>query len=385
MKCCYLHIGMPKTGSTSIQMNLFQVGNPTGWRILTVGGSPNMGTALFAMFSTKYHHTVIELGRTPELIARRGKRWRGKLAKAIRQSTEETIIISGEAMHSMEESGIVALRDFLRPLCDEIRVIGYVRPPMGYKMSSFQQRVKSLRKCSFDMVTAKLKYRRKFEKFDEIFGRENVLLRKFDPSSFPNSCIVTDFCGQLGIDGPDLSKVQRMNESLSREACGILYAFRKFGPGFGIGVDVLQQNKQILAPLLAMSGEKFKVSKSLVALAPDEEKDLKWMENRLGTSLHENIEDDGTAVASEEDLLHISAGACREFAGKFSEIYGIEIPEAMIPSGSPVVPNDVADMVEYCRGLLKQRIHDKRFLRRVPASLRKSWNFTMRLLGKPIR
>lgn len=378
MKRCWIHIGMHKTGTTSVQVNLAKVKNPKGWRFLTVGGSPNMGQALYAMFSPEPHkfHWFVKRGKTAEEVAEEGARLRRRLRKAIRRCDRENIIISGEALSLVEDEGIVALREFLKPLCDEVRIIGYVRSPMAFRMSIFQQQMKH-GKDTFNVADIKLRYRKKFGKFDEAFGRENVILRKFDPASFTHQCIVADFCEQIGIEPLPRDEISRANESLSREACGILYAYRKFGPGYGVGESVIRENIRVIAPLLAMRGAKFKVSEAIVKVGLDlEKKDIRWMEKRLGASLREDLKDDGTEVASEEDLLTVSRASCEQFAARFLEIHGIAIPAEKIPAGDPVDPRRVAEFVDYCRTLCREKIETERTLRRKLRAGRK------RLLGR---
>jgi hypothetical protein len=375
MKRCWIHIGMHKTGTTSIQVNLAKVRKPAGWCFLTVGANSNMGQSLYAMFSPAPHeyHWFVKCGKTPGQIAQEGARLRRRLRKAINQCKRKTIIISGEALSLIEKEGIVALRDFLEPLCDEIRIIGYVRPPLGFRVSIFQQRMKH-GKDAFNISKIKMRYRRRFEKFDEVFGQQNVVLRKFDPSAFTHQCVVTDFCEQVGIDPPAREAVSRANESLSREACGILYAYRKFGPGYSVGKNVIKENKRIITSLLAMRGSRFKLSKSSVERGLDLAKeDVRWMEHRLGTSLKEVIVDDGSEITCEEDLLTVKRVSCEDFADKFREIHGIVIPPEKLPASDPVEPRQVAEFVDYCRSLCRERIISEQTTRRKPNSWRRGF------------
>lgn len=354
MKRCWVHIGMHKTGSSSVQRSLSKVKNPTGWKYLTVGGSRNMGAALYAMFATEPHryHWFLKRGDTAEHVTGEGARLRVKLAEAIRACSEENIIISGESLSLIDNDGIRRLKDFLAPLFDEIRVIGYVRAPIGFKISFFQQRVKHS-DCPFDFSDFYLTYRRRFKKFDLAFGRENVILRKFEPAAFTNQCVVADFCEQTGVRLPDNSVVERLNESLTREACGILYVYRRFSSGYGVGRDVIKENNQIIAPLIRMRGTRFKVSKAMMGLSPQEKKDLRWMERRLGTNLRDTTIDDGTEVRTEDDLLRVEQATCEEFAATFMAFHEVEIPREKIPAGSPVDPHHVVEFVDYCRSLCR--------------------------------
>ncbi len=339
---------MHKTGTTSVQANLVKTAAPDNWRILTVGGRPNMGMALFAMFATDPHqfHLFAKKGLTAEFVARRGETLRRRLKRAVAKATEETLVISGEAACLMDPAGIARMRDFLVPLCDEVRVIGYVRPPAGFKTSIFQQHLK-YGPCQLDFSRIRVSYRRKFEKFDEAFGRENVILRKFDPVTFPDGCMVADFCQTIGIRPPPPASIFRVNEGMTREACGILYAYRQLGPGVPRGKDFIRENNRLVAPLLALSGTKFRVSPELLeAGSPDS---LRWIERRLGTRLDEKP-GSGPAVRDEADLLAIGRDACLEYLRKFQEIHGIKVrPPRKIPAGGPVPPELVAELVETCR------------------------------------
>lgn len=366
MKRCWLHIGMHKTGTTSVQRTLASIANPKGWAYITVGG-PNMGRALYAMFATQPHdyYWFKQRGETPDQIARNGAILRLKLAKAIEECSQENFIISSETLSNIDAQGISKLHSFLKPLCDEVRVIGYVRPPVGFKISFFQQRLK-FRRVAFDLGKLRLKYSERFRKFDEVFGEAKVLLREFDPESFKNRCVVQDLCEQIGIGALPSEAVVRMNESLCREACGILYAYRKYGAPIEIGKDALKASKQLVSPFLAMGGTKFRVSKSLVmAGLAKESKDLEWMEKRLGKSLREEIAEDGSEVQSEDDLLRIERSSCLEFAARFREICGLSLPDEMIPNDSPVDPRQVAELVAYCHSLCLARIRKVPFLLRV--------------------
>jgi len=349
---------MHKTGSSSIQQNLERVTNAPGWRLLAVGGRPNMGPALHAMLRQDHHrcHWFAKSGESAQDVANKGAAWRQELREEIEKLTVENCIISAEALSTFSREGIVAFREFLAPLFDEIRVIGYVRPPVGFKTSRFQENVKH-GVGEFNVADIRLNYRSKFKKFDDVFGRENVILRKFDPSTFPNHCTVADFCQQTGIVFPADVPIRRVNESLSREGCGILYAYRKFGPGYGVGKNVIKENLRLVKPLLAVRGAKFKVAMPVLEQALEQEQaDIKWMEKRLGVSLKESVSADGSEVTCEQDLLNISRASCLEFVERFTEMYFEEVPAELIPEGDPVDPVKVAALVDHCRGTCRRLV-----------------------------
>jgi hypothetical protein len=358
MKRCWLHIGMHKTGTTSVQSALARNELQAGWKYIMLQGRQNMGAGMFAMFSShpERYEWFIKRGYTREWVWEERRRLHADLERTIRESPEENFIISGESICLIDPGGVAKMGRFLRRLCDEIRVIGYVRSPIAFKTSYFQQRIKH-GPCDIALTKVRLEYRKRFEKFDKAFGIENVHLHEFAPAEFTKNCVVTDFCEQIGMTPPPSSAITRVNESLCREACSILYAYRKFGPGYGKGGDALAENKRLIAPLLTMEGKRFQISPSLaIASLASETKDLVWIENRLGKPILESSECNDSQIQSEADLLNLEPGACERFAREFEKLYSCQIPAAKIPTGSPVNPLEIAELVGYCRGLSRDHI-----------------------------
>lgn len=358
MKVCWIHIGMHKTGSTSIQESLAKAGRGEGWSYVKLDSLPNLNRALFAMFDSNpnRHPVFVKQGLSPEAIAERRERLRGKLRRLIQKFKGGNLILSTEMASLMDQAGVQEMRDFLAPWFDEIRIIGYVRPPQAFKNSLFQEQVKHGKGTLNNMTLPR--YRMRFEKYDKVFGRENVMLREFKPSAFPNKCIVSDFCEVVGIAAP--AEVTRVNESLSREACGLLYAYRKFGPGYGTGEEVVRENNQLIAPLLQMEGTKFRFSNAIIGKTPAELEDQAWMEERLGASLEEREDENGSEVGSEEDLLRIRRECCVEYVEKFQKMYGLKVPASVMPSGDEVDPEKAAALLDHCRGLIRGMKRNRR-------------------------
>ena len=371
---------MHTTGSSSIQHNLAKITDAADWRLMVVGGRSNMGPALHAMVqSSSKCFWFAKSGTSSEMVAQKGEVWRNEFRKIVKELNVENFIVSAEALSSFSRESIVALRDFITPLFDEVRVIGYVRPPVAFKISRFQENVKHGNGI-FNVADIKLNYRAKFKKFDDIFGRSNVILRKFAPSTFPDQCIVADFCQQTGIIYPENTPVRRINESLSREACGILYAYRKFSPGYGVGRDVIRENLRVVRPLFAVKGAKFKVPTEFFSEALAlEGRDISWMEKRLGVSLKESAAANGSEVTCEDDLLKIKQSSCEEYAARFRELYEVDVPQEWIPQGDPVDPVQVAEFMDQCRTICRKAIVEKReSVLAARARLKKSFSYRIR-------
>lgn len=364
---------MHKTGSTSIQAALAKWKDPAGWRYLNVDGHKNMNQAAFLMFDKQPRRNgmLAKRGLDDEQLSKLREVLRGRLSDELACMGGGTkAIISAEMISSIDADGIREMQCFLAPWFDEIKILGYVRPPVSFINSIFQEQVKHGRGSLRELAVPH--YRSRFEKFDNVFGVENVILRRFNSNSFPNGCIVADFCDQTGLPTPDPALTERVNESLSREACGILYAYRKHGPGYGVGRNAIRENNQIIRPLLAMRGTRFQFSREIMDLLVDKIRDdISWMENRLGEGLSEPPRDEGPNVGSEEDLLLISRASCVEFVTQFETLNNVGIPSTAIPADDPVSPLRVTELVESCRKAARaskrkkqRRIRNARRIRR---------------------
>jgi hypothetical protein len=323
MNDCILHIGMHKTGSTSIQ---FSLANFSDARMLyaRLGTTPNHSLAMYTLFAAEPQKHRLHAGRrSPEKMRAYIDGIRKDLDNAIAAARGRTLIVSGEGMCGLQAGEVQNLADELRPRFDRLTVAGYVRPPAAFMSSGFQERVKSGRFGRFELQRYYRNYRATFEKFDAAFGRDNVSLWKFDPASFPERDVVKDFCARLRIP-LTARQSDRRNESLSREAVKLLYTYYRFRPA---GPD--QSGGEApgrLANLLSEIGaDKFRLSPKATRPILEENKgDIDWMERRLGASLHEALDDERPGdIATETDLLRPDA----EAIAKLKEVLGSSAPK----------------------------------------------------------
>jgi len=291
---CIIHIGMHKTGSTSIQDSLHgfsddhflyaSLDHPRGQ-------SPNHSLAMYSLFaeSPEQHQLHKVNGRDRSALQDYIVKVRIDLERAISTACGRTLLISGEDISVLPKKDLDKLCRYFCGHFDDLMICGYVRPPAGFISSGFQQRVQG---GWVDRVSPDQEYRhyeKTFRKFDEIFGRENVQLWKFEPKSFPGGCAVRDFCARLGISFPD-ERIIRANESLSRQAVSLLYTYCKFGKKLGFRGMKDAESLQLVAMLADVQHGKFRFSPDIVRpILETNRADIQWMEERLGASLHEEL------------------------------------------------------------------------------------------------
>lgn len=303
---CILHFGMHKTGSSSIQHTLARLHADVPWVYLEAG-IPNASLALATMFKShpESHPLNRKLGLGEEGVARRKQDYFQRLEEKI-ASTGKDLLLSAEWSSKMSESELRSLADWLGKYVDEIVPVGYIRSPRAYMESSFQQKVKA-GASSFDAGAFYPDYRGRFEKFEAVFGRDKVQYWPFDPRSFPAGCVVRDFAARFGVALSD-EQVVRVNDGVSREALSILYCYRKFGEGFGVGEAAIRENQRLIRKLGEIKGHKLRFAPELVRTVLDaNQADIAWMEARLNHSFGEDL-DTRTEfdIADEADMLACS-------------------------------------------------------------------------------
>lgn len=316
-----VHYGMPKTGTSSIQESLFRRLSDPRFYYLKLGRS-NASIPIATAFKgdAADFHFHVKSGTSADALRKHRAGVLENLDAELKLAGERTPILSGEAISGLKESEFRQLCGALtRQRKAAVTAVGYVRRPKEYMESTFQQRVKS-GEPGFDMPRVFPRYRARFAKFDAALGKENVGIWLFDPSRFRDKCVVQDFCARLGIQFR-AQDVTRTNEALSLPALSLLYAYRKFGPGYGVGPNVIEENRRLIRHVRSLGGLKLRLHSSLVApVIEARREEIEWMEARLGASLAEDISaNDAEAIRSEEDLLKFTPDTLRWLAGELGE------------------------------------------------------------------
>lgn len=302
-----VHFGSPKTGSTSIQLTLHTRLADERFRYLDFGRSnPNQQiVSAFAADPERYAF-IAQQHLTPEQLQALAQRSRRQLRAELELCGDRTALLSSEAIYGLRPDEMTALAKLLRRHSDDVQAVGYLRRPNEFIESSFQQNLKALDLKELDLRRFMPNHRHQVMKLDAAFGQDRVHWWLFDRAAFPAGCVVQDFCTRLGIT-PPAGPVPRRNDSLSRPAVGLLYAYRKFGPGYGSGPKALAENRALIARLGGLEGPRLRFHAQLLKPAYRRyAESLAWTEQRLGIALADGWQVRGPqTVRSEEDLLSV--------------------------------------------------------------------------------
>ncbi len=240
VKHVYLHIGLEKTGTTSLQVFLKtneSALRAKGFSYLCDDAKPYFQQIghfpIAACFSPACPDYVLptKFLPAPEVL--------GELRRDIVRCREH-VILSCEHFSSRlrEADALQSIRDALPDR--SVKVICYLRRQDDFALAAYSTAVLSGRRKPFraDQVTAKQRYynfRDTLELWGSVFGPENILVREFDRKRFVDGDIRRDFLGLLGIGDAGFSFGKDENLSLDAQQVQALRLVNLYLPRFDEG------------------------------------------------------------------------------------------------------------------------------------------------------
>jgi hypothetical protein len=190
----YLHIGMHKTGTSSIQETLFRnrsILAEAGYAYLD--GRGNHSGILYAAFSgtpekLAGHRRAGQRDRATLLA--RAAQVRARLDAFLRDAGKPNAVMSGEALSRLAPPDVRAMLEFFRARVDRITVIGFVRPPRSFMVSAIQQRIRGGRQETRAVSADWPRYRRKFGAYLDAGDLAETRLAVYARSELVRGCSV---------------------------------------------------------------------------------------------------------------------------------------------------------------------------------------------------
>lgn len=224
----YFHVGLGKTGSTSIQTFLEindQALRERGFVVPTTAGRRNHRR--FAMYAAD-DHVISNLRRakgytTVEKIQKFRARFREEfLAEAATWPAGSTVLVTSEQTSQLRTpSALQRLKDLLDEAGQQTKIIIYFRRQDGMIVSEYSQFIKGGKTSTLQEEIDIAAGRRTYNYYTtalswaKVFGKENIIVRPFERSQMVNGDVVADYLAAIGIS--DLSpyrQVEEQNRSL---------------------------------------------------------------------------------------------------------------------------------------------------------------------------
>ena len=287
-KTVVIHIGMGKTGTTSIQESFYQFDNgKIKYGTVDNIDPPSNHSLPFLTMFCKDPHTLKghrQRGRGRLEVEELAKEWKRKL-RADLESDFEKLIYSCETLLYLNLDELRELKTFFDAFDVDIQIVGYARHPIGYANSALQQAIKTGTQV---LHIPRPRYRR-FRKFIEVFGRQAVTIRRFDRERFLNKSVVSDFC-QLADLGPlDIQEV-RVNDRCSFLAAKLIHTFNIHGPEtFGSEEKEVARVKLRRLFVNCINGNRFALPEEFYFTRKTDIQDILWLRKIFGVDFSDAI------------------------------------------------------------------------------------------------
>ena len=320
MREVILHVGMAKTGSTSIQESLYNL-NRDGFQTLRFA-EKNHSIPMCTIFSK---HRILPRkwklrGYTDSQIDEKKAKYESILEEEIKKNESvNCFLLSGEGMSYLYESEQINLCEFFKERGLKVKVIIIVRDPVSLAASRSQQMIKSGVK---KLTKINPNYRARILGFIKGCGQKNVSVLDFE--KLIQGGLIKTFSEIIGVTLEDKG---RFNESLSCEALAVIYALNNIkNTTFGSEINFKSRNTLIAAARNFFSEsngfKKLDLTKfDLVDEATAEE--LVWLQKNFGISyqLHDKADKSGLVydeVPSEKSLSEFFGNYALEYQPSLS-------------------------------------------------------------------
>jgi hypothetical protein len=315
LSTCLLHVGMPKTGTSSIQDSLWaNLKDPQFHYIDLTGHSNGSEFMNLAFMDDPLEYWVYRrLGFTRQRVLWLKRRYQQKLRRRLRgiSNAKQTAIISAEACWRFKPSELEAVHNLMREEGFSVSIIAYLRPMKSWIESNIQQNTKygnaitTIAGIGNEQCMHHLAYTERLQTFASIF--DNVIVREFTATGLMDGCVVSDFCRSLGIRLAPQS-ILRANESMPVDTVKMLYCFNEFRRTSS--TPSLAANQLMLNHLKALKGAAFHLhSQFFCDLQNHIESENEILHNRYGIDLQEDLaryDEQAPCIRDLSDMMRFS-------------------------------------------------------------------------------
>lgn len=284
MKNIILHIGIPKTASSSIQEFLYYnresllkegVYYPKSWE-------QNHSCPIQSIFgeNPELYHGNIKASRNGETLNNYIKSRYDSIVNELENCESDTFIFSSEDLAFISKDSLKEIKTFLERFAPnaKITIIAYVRELLNWHISALQEQVKG-ELYSIEGVKVKSKfYSRIFNKYIELFGKSNIKVFAFEEIVKTKNGIINHFLKQAGFNGSKIYSINKKNAGISHIALDIISFINSKEP---LIIDGELNDKRFFGdthPIHKLRGDKFSLNNSgKKNIYNSNEGELKWL------------------------------------------------------------------------------------------------------------
>lgn len=272
------HIGLPKTGSTTIQNFLaLNASALEDQKVIyrRMNASDSLQTEYFLPVYAKVRRNFddpllrnrFRLKTAADLDARAADitEW---VDRQIKGSTAHTWLISNEliSVSLIGQPGSTALHNWLAERFSSVTYVAYLRRQDQWIASRYSQHLRNGYSDTFADFVANapgVNYLKLHERWARLAGRENVSFRLLTPDALLNGDLIDDFCDVIGVDQSKLKRPENLNQSMSAKCAEIVRKTNslteRFLPRHGIPSRGARKVAEVVGSALFGRGPKHQV------------------------------------------------------------------------------------------------------------------------------
>lgn len=275
MKKLYLHIGSPKTGTTSIQKTFFdnrKALKEQGY--IYSGNTYNDHLFFFATKSPLRDWPRQFKGVDKKALQNKLNNYFSDIEKDFKSDEYKEQILSTEYLFLSNAEYIGNIIDYLQKFFSEIKVVVFIRSPEEYYRSMQQQTIKAR-----SYITSPAVFKYNFKNVIEAWGKVcNLEVIEYQPEQ--NSC--EELCKKIGVNFNKLSgSAQKRNTSISIEQMVLLEKIQR--NLYQKHEDQFKSHLGVVHRITAPFTSKARLRPAVQALIhKNHRQDLEWLKKECG-------------------------------------------------------------------------------------------------------
>lgn len=283
MRRAFVHIGMPKTGTTAIQLSM-STARPTlqNHGLIYPGTGPDH-TVLIAPFHPKGpgHFYLQNRGISKNQAAEDFARFTAQL-QAQTKDFDGNLLLSSEYLHNLTRPGLRRLDEFFTGLDFKLTLICYVRHPQEQATSHIQQRVKMNEQPLAEMLAEPRWISMKYCVLPTLqeLGPDRLIVRSLEAARAQG--VAHDILHAIDYQGP-LTDIPRQHANTSLSGPAIRWLDRlnrqRFIPK--------KYHERLRRHFYNLPGPKFSLpARTRALIAPQAQDELAWLKRTFDIELH---------------------------------------------------------------------------------------------------
>jgi hypothetical protein len=275
VKRLYLHIGYPKTATTSIQTTLMknhQLLDQKGYFYSRMRGM-GQNSVLRKFFGNQQGRDEVVVGHMQ------------RLSQEVKQRPSSHTILSGESIVTWDRVHLEALKRFILDdlEIDEVIIVVSVRERVSHMISLMQQKFKEGTKHNTRLPKGALYSQ--LQHFIDLFGKEGLRVYKFEEALKDPLGPVGYFCRTVDMPNEliECLEIKKNNEGISDKAIDLIRFINKHAPMIVEGRLGEGRRHDDTNRLHTIRGEKFRLeTKIQQRLIEESREDRAWLNEQFG-------------------------------------------------------------------------------------------------------